>query len=189
MIDKRMKSYYNTKCTKLYLLNIVCGRIISYSLWVCVPKHTRGIKMNQYDKAVLKKINYLCSEIDALYHQASLKLGIADSVSIVLYTVHDEGGSCLLSDIYKKSGISKQTVNSAIRGLEADGVIYLEQHTGRAKRVVLTDQGKVFVKETVGRLQEAEIQAFDTWTGEEINTYIQLTEKYTQCFREEIEKM
>lgn len=189
MIDKRMKSYYNAKCTKSYSLYKVCGRIISYSLLVCVPKHTRGIKMNQYDKGVLKKINYLCSEIDSLYHQASLKLGISDSVSIILYTVHDEGGSCLLSDIYKKSGISKQTVNSAIRGLEADGIIYLEQHTGRAKRVVLTDRGKTFTKKTVGRLQEAEIRAFDTWSEEEISSYIHLMEKYTQCFREQIEKM
>lgn len=45
------------------------------------------------------------------------------------------GNERLLSDIYKKSGISKQTVNSAIRSLEADGILYLEQYNGRAKKL------------------------------------------------------
>lgn len=145
--------------------------------------------MNCYGIEAINKINYLSSEIDALYHQASLKLGISDSVSIVLYTVYDAGGSCLLSDIYKKSGISKQTVNSAIRGLETENILYLEQYTGRAKLVVLTDQGKGFVKETVGKLREAEIQAFGTWSEKEVSTYIHLMEKYTHCFRKQIENM
>lgn len=145
--------------------------------------------MHSFEIKAMNKINYLSSEIEALYHQASLKLSISDSVSIVLYTVDDAGGSCLLSDIYKKSGISKQTVNSAVRGLEKDNILYLEQHSGRNKRVVLTEKGKDFVKETVGKLREAEMQAFDTWSEEEINTYIHLMEKYTLCFRKQIEKM
>ena len=136
----------------------------------------------------IKKINYLTSEIDSLYHQSSVKLGISDSVSIILYSVWDEGESCLLSDIYKKSGISKQTVNSAIRNLEADNILYLEQHKGRAKKVILTDKGKGFVNQTIVRLQKAEANAFGTWSEEEINTYIQLMEKYVDCFRSQIEK-
>ncbi len=103
----------------------------------------------------IKKINYLTSEIDSLYHQSSVKLGISDSVSIILYSVWDEGESCLLSDIYKKSGISKQD----------------------------------FINQTIVRLQEAEANAFATWTEEEINTYIQLMEKYADCFRSQIEKL
>ena len=93
------------------------------------------------------------------------------------------------SDIYKKSGISKQTVNSAIRNLEADNILYLEQYKGRAKKVILTDKGKDFINQTIVRLQEAEANAFGTWTEEEINTYIQLMEKYADCFRSQIEKL
>ena len=131
----------------------------------------------------------MCFEVEALYHQASLKLGISDSVSIVLYTVYDVGERCLLSDIYKKTGISRQTVNSAIRSLETDGILYLEQHTGRSKRIVLTDKGKNIVERTIGKLRLAEIQAFEAWTKEEINTYIHLLEKYADCFRKQVEKM
>lgn len=145
--------------------------------------------MNNQEIRAINKINYMCFEVEALYHQASLKLGISDSVSIVLYTVYDVGESCLLSDIYKKTGISRQTVNSAIRGLETDGILYLEQHTGRSKRIVLTDKGKNFVERTIGKLRLAEIQAFEAWTEEEINTYIHLLEKYADCFRKQVEKM
>ena len=142
--------------------------------------------MNQKRVQEIHRINYLTSETQALYHQASLRLGITDSVSIVLYTIYDTGENCLLSDIYKKSVISKQTVNSAIRGLEADGILYLEQYTGRAKKIILTEKGKDYVNSTVAKLYKAEVQAFDSWSTEEINTYIRLMEKYADCFRKQI---
>ena len=145
--------------------------------------------MHSNHRNEIHRINYLTSEMEALYHQASLKLGITDSVSIVLYTIYDEGDVCLLRDVYKKSGISKQTVNSAIRGLEADNILYLEQHTGRAKKIILTDKGKEYVRKTVARLYEAEVRALDSWPEEEISTYIRLMEKYADCIRQQIDKL
>lgn len=56
----------------------------------------------------LHRINNLLAETDAVYHQASLRLGIADSTMRILYTILDNGERCLLSDVYKQSGISKQ---------------------------------------------------------------------------------
>lgn len=137
----------------------------------------------------IHRINYLNAELQALYHHASLKLGLTDSASIVLYTIYDNGGDCLLSDIYKQSGVSKQTVNSAIRNLEKKHMIYLEQYSGRAKKVVLTDEGKEYVKKTVARLFDAEAAAFVSWTEEEINAHIGFLEKYIESFREQIEKL
>ena len=145
------------------------------------------MKINHINE--IHRINYLTAETDALYHRASLKLGITDSVSIVLYSIYDAGNDCLLSDIYKKSGISNKTINSAIRGLEADGILYLEQHNGRSKKIVLTDKGKGYVQKTAARLYQAEIDAFDSWTEDEVSTYIRLMEKYTDCFRQQIENL
>lgn len=140
-----------------------------------------------FDK--IHRINYLVSEIDALYHQASLKIGLSDSESIVLYTIYDNGESCLLSDIYKQSGISKQTVNSALRKLEEESILYLEQHCGRSKKVTLTDEGKVYVGETIAKIFEAENAAFASWTEKEVDTHIRLTEKYVESFREQVNKL
>ncbi len=137
----------------------------------------------------IHRINYLNAELDALYHHASLKLGLTDSASIVLYTICDNGGNCLLSDIYKQSGVSKQTVNSAIRNLEKKNIIYLEQHSGRAKKVVLTDTGKEYAQKTTARIFDAEAAAFSSWTEEEISAHIGFMEKYIRSFREQIEKI
>lgn len=137
----------------------------------------------------LHRINYLGAEMEALYHQASLKLGISDSAMRSLYTVYDNGGTCLLSDIYKQSGISKQTVNSAIRRLESDEILYLQPETGRGKRVCLTEKGKSYVEKTVARLYAAECEIFATWSEEEINGYIRCMEKYNELFRRQLEQM
>ena len=145
--------------------------------------------MNGNHRDEIHRINYLTAEMQSLYHLSSLKLGITDSVSIVLYTLHDAGNACLLSEIYKNSGISKQTVNSAIRSLEADGMLYLEQHNGRAKKVLLTDRGIEFARRTAARLMQAEMDAFDSWSEEEIDSYIRLLEKYLDCLRVQIEKL
>lgn len=145
--------------------------------------------MEQRRSPEIHQINYLSSEMESLYHQASLKLGMSDSVSIVLYTIYDAGEDCLLRDIYQKSGISKQTVNSAIRALEADGILYLEQHTGRSKKVFLTRKGRDYLGRTAAKLYEAEAQAFASWPREEIAEYIRLMGKYVDCFRRQVEEL
>lgn len=137
----------------------------------------------------LHRINYLGAEMDALYHQASLRLGVSDSVMRALYTVYDNGGTCLLSDIYKQSGISKQTVNSAIRKLESEEILYLKQENGRGKRVHLTEKGKDYVEENVARLYAAECEVFASWSEEEIDSYIHSMEKYNELFRCQLEQM
>ena len=144
-------------------------------------------KNNAFEK--LHRINYLGADMDALYHRASHKLGISDSAMRALYTVYDHQGTCLLSDIYKESGISKQTVNSAIRKLENDDILYLEQETGRGKRVRLTDKGKGYVDQNAARLYAAECEVFASWREEEIDTYIRFMETFNDMFRAQVERM
>lgn len=137
----------------------------------------------------IHRINYLSAEMDALYHQISLKIGITDSAMRILYTIYDNGDWCMLSDIYKQTGISKQTVNSALRKLESDNILYLETFKGRSKKVLLTDRGKDYVMHTAARIYQAECAAYTSWTEEELNTYVHLTEKYIDLFREQVKKI
>lgn len=140
---------------------------------------------NVYGK--IHEINYLTAELDALYHQASRKLGLSDSVSRVLYTICDTGEECLLSDIYKKSGTSKQTVNSAIRQLEREGMLYLEPYRGRSKRVVLTEQGKALMERTAARIYEAENQALSAWPREDLEAYVSFLERALRDLRRQFD--
>lgn len=135
------------------------------------------------------QINCLTEEVDSLYHQAALKLGVSDSVMFVLYMLHIGGEKCLLYDIYKLSGISKQTINSAIRKLENDGIVYLEKHNGKSKIVCVTEKGKAYIAQTGARLAEAESRAFDDWSEEEIDLYVRLIGKYNNSLRIQIEKL
>ena len=139
--------------------------------------------------ATLQRINLLSSEIIGLYHQASFKIGLSDSVCRILYALYTAGGSCLLSDIYKDFGISKQTVNSALRKLEEQDIIKLEQHYGKAKKVFLTELGKQKADATISKMVAAEIGAFASWTEEEIATYIHLTQKYADTFRAQVKQL
>lgn len=145
------------------------------------------MKNTYYDK--VQRVNCLTNDLDAIYHQAARKLGVSDSVLLVLYMIHEKGDGCLLYEIWKESGISKQTINSALRKLETDQILYLKQDKGKTKRVYLTDTGKEYMMQTAGRLLEAESDAFHDWTNEELELYLKLLEKYNCSFREQIEKM
>ena len=103
--------------------------------------------------------------------------------------IHEKGEGCLLHDICEETGISKQTVNSAIRKLEREGSLYLRQHSGKSKKVCLTDKGKLYMKQTSVRLFEAECGAFEDWSEDEINQYLHLMEKYTLSFRRQVENL
>ena len=71
----------------------------------------------------LKRMNHLISEINAAYHDASLRLGISDSVCQILYTICNVGDRCLLSEICAQTGLSKQTINSALRLIAVENEI------------------------------------------------------------------
>lgn len=145
--------------------------------------------MPQRHQDKIHRLNCLSNDLNSLYHQASRKLGVSDSVSVVLYMIYDKGDGCLLYDIWNEGGTSKQTINSAVRRLEADGILYLERDRGKAKRVRLTETGREYVLQTVARLYKAECRALESWTEDEIETYLRLMKKYNDSFRAEIEKM
>ena len=137
--------------------------------------------------AQMKRFNFLMSEIDTAYHDAALKLGMSDSVMLVLYTLCSCGGECMLGDI--TSGVSKQTVNSALRKLESEGIVYLEAFEGRKKKVYLTEKGRQHAGDTVLRVIEAENGIFASWSDEERSTYIDLTQRYLADFREKVKEL
>lgn len=140
-------------------------------------------------REIIGKINCLTTDLDGLYHQAARKLGIADSVLIVTYMIYEKGDGCLLYDICSESGVSKQTINSAIRKLESDQILFLEQEKGKRKRIRLTEKGHAFIDQTAARLLEAECNAFRDWTDDELELYLKFMEKYNSAFRKEIENM
>ena len=75
----------------------------------------------------ITRFNTLMSEIGATYHEISKRLDLTDSAFNIMYVVYDNEGSYPLSGIVKMTCISKQTVNSSLRNLESEGLVYLEK--------------------------------------------------------------
>ncbi len=131
-----------------------------------------------------KRYSYLTSEIDAAYHEAARRLGLSDSAMRILYTICLCGSDCPLADIVGLSGISKQTVNSALRKLENSGVV--ETVGKKTKRVYLTAEGKRLVQRTVLRVMKIEDEVFAAWPGADVERYVALTEKFLSDFKEKV---
>ena len=68
--------------------------------------------------------NAIESLIGCAYHEAALKMHLADSELCILYTLHTHGPGCLQSTLYKETGLTKTTVNSALEKLELENRIY-----------------------------------------------------------------
>jgi len=137
----------------------------------------------------LKRINSLQSELNGAYHDAAVKLGLSDSAMDVLYALCHYGGSCPLAQLVRFSGISKQTINSALRKLEAEGTVYLRPTGRRTKQVCLTEAGRELAGRTVMRLMALENGIFDSWTEEENQAYIGLQQRYLNQFKEQLKEL
>lgn len=137
----------------------------------------------------IRRYNHLEGEINAVYHRISLKLGLSDSAAIILYTICNSGDACPLRDICRLSGLSKQTVNSALRRLEADGAVCLEAAGPRSKTVYLTEAGKLLADRTARRIIQAENEIFAAWPQEDVETYLALTERFLSDIRKKADQL
>ena len=135
------------------------------------------------------RYSYLLSEIDSAYHAASLKCGVSDSVMWILYAICLFGDRCPLSEIITLSGISKQTINSALRKLEQEGSVYLETDGRRRKTVCLTEKGKQLAKGSAMRVMAIENKIFRSWTPEEQKQFFELMARFLADFQSHLKEL
>ncbi len=145
--------------------------------------------MENANQSEFRRYNRLISEIDGVYHEVAVRQGFSDSAMMILYTLADNDGQCRLPELIKLSAINKQTANSALRKLEKDGIVYLVQDKGKSKRVHLTDKGFSIIHRTVDKVLDIEKKIYSSWTKEEWEMYLKLTERYLTQVREEMAKI
>lgn len=137
--------------------------------------------------AQMRRFNMLTSEIDGAYHAAARKLGLSDSAMMILYALCEGGGECMLSAV--TSCMGKKTVNSALRKLEADGMVTAELCGGRKKKLRLTDSGRELAEKTAAHIIRIENEIFGEWSDADKDAYIELTRRYLDMFKEKIAKL
>ena len=115
-----------------------------------------------------QQLNYSASRIANAYHDAARRLGLSDSELDILYTLCTHAPSCPQSAIYKETGATRSTINSAIRKLEKAELLYLTPGQGRGTRVYLTERGRALTETTIRRLIALGIGADEVVTAEPV---------------------
>ena len=87
-----------------------------------------------------REIDVLYRESDKLYYELARDCGLSETAYWIMYALEVSGGSVTQRQIASDFSYSKQTVNSALKTLEARGLVELAPDEGdrRAKLVSLT---------------------------------------------------
>ena len=133
--------------------------------------------------AKVRLLNAYISETNAIYHEVAQVLGLSDSVMQVLYTALTHGGSCTVREVCLLTGISKQTLHSALRKLEQEEFLRLEAVDGKQKRICLTEKGLALADQTARIELDLEASILESWSGADQDAYLRLTKRYLDDLR------
>ena len=143
--------------------------------------------MEQDAKRMLLEYNRETKRLDDLYRCAAKQCGISECAFWILYTLRAEERQFTQAEICEFLIEPKQTVNAALKKLEAEGYLTLSAGADqRSKRVCLTEKGERFVKAHVDRVPEAEAAALGAMTAAERDALIRLTGRYRALFAQKL---
>lgn len=135
-----------------------------------------------------RALDVLYQKTDKVYYEFARGCGISETAYWILYAVEVSGGSVAQRVISEMFSYSKQTVNSALKTLEAKGLISLDFAEGsrKAKVVSLTPVGRAFSDERIVPAIEAEDRAFSSLSVEERSEFLRLARAYTAAIDREL---
>ena len=147
--------------------------------------------MNDEIDKLRMRFDQIDKDLGELYHSYAASFHLSDTAFFILYVLWDVGEGCTQSDICGLWSYTRQTVNSALKGLEKDGYIYLDSVPGnkKSKGIFLTGEGKKLIDEIVVPFIHAENSAFAAMGETERTLLVTLTQKWVSLFREEIQKI
>ena len=132
----------------------------------------------------LRRFNKFYREMDEFYHKTAMKCGISDSAFWILYAICECGEECTQKEIGAKFAVSKQTIHSAIRKLEQDGILYLKQGNGRDKYICLTQEGEKFVEKYIAPVISVENEVFMKLGEVKSKKMLEAAEEYLNLLRD-----
>lgn len=137
-------------------------------------------------ESVFKEFNNIMGIINSAYHEAARKMNLTDSELDILYVFDNYNGSCNQSALYKESGQTKSTVNSAVKKMEKEGYLTLTAGTGRNTCVTLTDKGIELMRQTVCHMIQFENEIYESWSPEDQETFIRLNRDFAEQISEKV---
>lgn len=132
----------------------------------------------------LAEYNSILKESDNFYRSAARRLKIPECTLWILYTLRAEPAPLTQKRLCQIMCQPKQTVNSALKHLEAEGFLTLTAGEDRRTRVVqLTPQGEALADRTANHILQAEEQAFRSMSPQEAEELLRLFRKYVQFLK------
>ena len=93
-----------------------------------------------------RQMDCLYNETDRLYNGFARSCGLSECAYWVMYEIEVSSGSASLRGMAEAFSLSKQTLSSAVKSLEAKGLIELSCEEGSRKNKVasFTEAGRAF---------------------------------------------
>ncbi|RKJ40772.1 MarR family transcriptional regulator [Acutalibacter sp. 1XD8-33] len=133
----------------------------------------------------LLEYNALIHDNDSLYRAAARRLGVSDCTLWILYSLRAESQPLTQKRLCGLMYLPKQTVNSALKAMEAEGTITLSAGDDRRTRVIsLTETGEELARRTADRVVLAEEQALAGMGREERERFLRDYRKFTDLLRQ-----
>lgn len=135
-------------------------------------------------KSTIRRYYQIWLETNKLYSQWAEHHGITINTLLVLYMVRNTE-RCTQMDICRMLMLPKQTVNSILKNLESRG--YVSQQTDsadkRSKIIIFSPEGRDYAERILAELYEAESEAFNAMSPEQVAGLISHSRAYLRHFR------
>lgn len=137
-----------------------------------------------------RDLNSIYKETNAIYNNLAKKSGLSDGAFWLLYSLCEANGRCTQKEISDQWAMNKQTVNSALKGLEKSGYIALtaSETDKRSKYITLTNKGAQFAQENIDIVFQLEQLAFQKLSDAERVIMIEINRRYQELLRVEVEQ-
>ena len=140
-------------------------------------------------ESIFKTYNRILGKINSAYHEAARMMELSDSELDILYLLRTHETGCLQSVLYKETCTTKSTVNSALRKMEREQLLYLTPGPGRNTRVFLTSQGEQLARETADRLIQLEQNIYRSWSEAEQEMFLRLNRDYADHLQASVHQL
>lgn len=134
----------------------------------------------------LSAYNATIRDADKTYADIIKSLGLSESEFWILYALRENKGFITQSEIAELSCLPPQTINTALKKLEAEGVVNLSCGDDRRKKDIgLTEKGEELLARSAGRIYDAELRAMSRLGEEKSAAFTELFGELTKLLKEE----
>ncbi len=133
----------------------------------------------------LLELNSLLKENDDLYRSAARRLGVPETALWILYSLRTWPPPVTQTSLCQWMHQPKQTINSALKHMEAQGLIQLSPGGDRRTReILLTEAGAALAERTADQVVQAEERALAGLGPQERESFLLIYRKFNRLIRQ-----